>query len=297
MAERTPPSDRDLIGDLRRVDEAFAHLKAGRSDVVDRLLAGDTDELVRQSERRQRTSHVRHAATVVGAFALAVATVVAVRALPGPDAPDAVALTTTTPATTTPATMTPALPTATPETTTPALPTTTPAPTTAPAMIAPPPATVVATPALRRLPGRTTSSDGDGALAAMGDAGLQPLARPTTTGPSTTEAAGLMLDAVGMAVPVVLTPGDDDVDAALRGARREAARGALVEAIAVLDALLARDPAPRVVDVVLVERARLQHRAGRDDDACATLATHRARFPTSDAAALVDAEHRRWSCP
>lgn len=301
MAEhRSPPTDRDLVGELRRVDNAFAGLKAGRSDVVDRLLAGDTDELVRQSERHQRGSRLRAGATVVGTFALALATVVAVRLVPAVEpavepvaetttrrlttvalAPPAAALTTTT----APATTAAAQPsTAQPST---ALATTTAATTTAAAKNPPP--------TLRQVQLRRPASGAPGALAAFSGAELRPLASGTrSTVPA--DAAAVDLDAVGVAAPVELTPGDDDVEEAVRGARRLAARGALDEAIAVLGALLERGPAPRVVDVVMVELARLQHRAGHGDEACITLSAHRRRFPTSDNATLVDAERARWSC-
>jgi len=297
MAERPAPPERDLVAGLRRVDDAFAGLKTGRDDVVERLLAGDTDELVRQSERRQRGARVRKAATVAGTFALALATVVAVRLLPAADgstvahAPTPAAPTVTTPTTT--ATTTPA--TTTPATTTPAAPAIV---ATTPTIVPTTPVLVTApTPPLRRLPGRRPGLEAPGSFAGL-DArdDLQPL--PTADAPTLAGTTRpLALDAVGIAAPVAVAPGDADVDTALRAARRLAARGDLTEATAVLGQLLERGPEARVVDVVLVERARLLHRAGQVADACAALQTHRDRFPASDNAAIVDAERARWSCP
>jgi hypothetical protein len=149
---------------------------------------------------------------------------------------------------------------------------------------------------LRRLPGRRPDVEAPGSFAGLDARDLQPL--PTPGVPTMAEALRpLAVDAVGVAAPVVVAPGDDDVDTALRTARRLAARGELDEATAVLGQLLERGPEARVIDVVLVERARLLRRAGQTGDACAALQTHRNRFPASDNAAIVDAERTRWSCP
>lgn len=299
MAER---DDRDLVAELRRVDDAFAGLKAGRSEVVERLLDGDTDELVRQSERRLRGPRVRAGATVVGALALALGTVVAVRLIPAAGAPDVGAdgalARTSPPAATAPATTPPptAVTRAADATTVVTTMSTAPATAAAPTSTPPPPPP----PSLRRLPLRRSSAEARGALARLGDAALQPLSPLSPLALSTTatpdDAATLTPDAVGVAAPIEVRLADEDIDEAVRGARRLASRGALDDAIALLTGLLERGPAPRIVDVVMVEQARLQHRAGRTDEACATLAAHHRRFPTSDNVALVDAERARWSC-
>jgi hypothetical protein len=297
MAERHDPA-RDLVADLRRVDDAFAGLKTGRSDVVERLLAGDTNELVRQSARRHRRQQLQRAVTVVGAFALVLATVVAVRLMPG-DRTGAIAEATTVPST--------RVPSSVPSTTGPANPTTThgaasvtngPAPT--PVVVAAP-VTAPPPPTLRRLHTGHVTVEHD-ALATMGTTGLLPLTpAPSPSSLSTPEGGqALALDAIGVAAPVVVAPAsidDDSIDGALRTARRLAARGDFDGAVAALTVLLEQEPPVRIVDTVTLEQARLLSRAGRHDEACAALDAHRARFPASDNAVVVDAERARWSCP
>jgi hypothetical protein len=90
---------------------------------------------------------------------------------------------------------------------------------------------------------------------------------------------------------------DDDVQDALLEARSLSQRGSPAEAARVLGALLARGPAPRVVDVVSSEQASLLARSGRVAEACALWSAHGQRFPSSDNAAAVTAALVRWQCP
>lgn len=81
-----------------------------------------------------------------------------------------------------------------------------------------------------------------------------------------------------------VSPGIDDgeVEAFLRRARSEAARGAHHEAADVLAQLLAARPPPRVADAAMFERANLLLRAREIDAACGAFAEHAHRFPASE---------------
>ena len=72
MVERTP-EPRDLVAELRRVDDAFAQLKPSRRDDLERLIDGDTDELVRQSNRALTRQRLRTAFAMGGSAAIVVA--------------------------------------------------------------------------------------------------------------------------------------------------------------------------------------------------------------------------------
>lgn len=90
---------------------------------------------------------------------------------------------------------------------------------------------------------------------------------------------------------------DDEVDAALEEARALQARGSPAAAADLLGDLLARRPAARAADTIAFERAALLVRARDVPDACAAYAEHARSFPQSENAADVAAARARLACP
>ena len=292
MVERTP-EPRDLVAELRRVDDAFAQLKPSRRDDLERLIDGDTDELVRQSNRALTRQRLRTAFAMGGSAAIVVA-LLAVATSSAPSTP-AIAVAMTTPATATAAAAVPVL----------AVAPTTPIATVTPT--ATPPVTPIATPTvttssravavarLQRLQGLAVAREW-GTLSSSSLESLSPLV--AIDGRLGSTAAGAIDGAmVGVADAVVDRVTDDDVQGALLEARSLSQRGAPADAARVLAALLARAPSPRVVDVVSSEQASLLARSGQVDEACAVWSAHRQRFSSSENAAAVVAALARWQCP
>ena len=296
MVERAP-EPRDLVAELRRVDDAFAQLKPSRRDDLERLIDGDTDELVRQSNRALTRQRLRTAFAMGGSAAIVVA-LLAVATSSAPSTP-AIAVAMTTPATT-PATATAAA----------AVPVLAVAPTTPIATVTPtatPTVTPIATPTvttssravaiarLQRLQGLAVAREW-GTLSSSSLESLSPLV--AIDGRLGSTAAGAIDGAmVGVADAVVDRVTDDDVQDAVLEARSLSQRGAPADAARVLAALLARAPSPRVVDVVSSEQASLLARSGQVDEACAVWSAHRQRFSSSENAAAVVAALARWQCP
>ena len=295
MVERTP-EPRDLVAELRRVDDAFAQLKPSRRDDLERLIDGDTDELVRQSNRALTRQRLRTAFAMGGSAAFVVA-LLAVATASAPSTP-AIAVAMTTPATATAAAVpvlavaptTPSAtvtPTVTPTATPTAMPTATPTVTTS--------SRAVAVARLQRLQGLAVAREW-GTLSSSSLESLSPLV--AIDGRLGSTAAGAIDGAmVGVADAVVDRVTDDDVQDAVLEARSLSQRGAPADAARVLAALLARAPSPRVVDVVSSEQASLLARSGQVDEACAVWSAHRQRFSSSENAAAVVAALARWQCP
>ena len=290
MVERTP-EPRDLVAELRRVDDAFAQLKPSRRDDLERLIDGDTDELVRQSNRALTRQRLRTAFAMGGSAAIVVA-LLAVATSSAPSTP-AIAVAMTTPATATAAAAVPVLAVA------PTTPIATATPTATPTV------TPIATPTvttssravarLQRLQGLAVAREW-GTLSSSSAESLSPLV--AIDGRLGSTAAGAIDGAmVGVADAVVDRVTDDDVQDALLAARSLSQRGAPADAARVLAALLARAPSPRVVDVVSSEQASLLARSGQVDEACAVWSAHRQRFSSSENAAAVVAALARWQCP
>lgn len=292
MVERAP-EPRDLVAELRRVDDAFAQLKPSRRDDLERLIDGDTDELVRQSNRALTRQRLRTAFAMGGSAAIVVA-LLAVATSSAPSTP-AIAVAMTTPATATAAAAVPVL----------AVAPTTPIATVTPT--ATPTATPIATPTvttssravavarLQRLQGLAVAREW-GTLSSSSAESLSPLV--AIDGRLGSTAAGAIDGAmVGVADAVVDRVTDDDVQDAVLEARSLSQRGAPADAARVLAALLARAPSPRVVDVVSSEQASLLARSGQVDEACAVWSAHRQRFSSSENAAAVVAALARWQCP
>lgn len=292
MVERTP-EPRDLVAELRRVDDAFAQLKPSRRDDLERLIDGDTDELVRQSNRALTRQRLRTAFAMGGSAAIVVA-LLAVATSSAPSTP-AIAVAMTTPATATAAAAVPVLAVA------PTTPIATVTPTATPTVtpIATPTVTTssraVAVARLQRLQGLAVAREW-GTLSSSSLESLSPLV--AIDGRLGSTAAGAIDGAmVGVADAVVDRVTDDDVQGALLEARSLSQRGAPADAARVLAALLARAPSPRVVDVVSSEQASLLARSGQVDEACAVWSAHRQRFSSSENAAAVVAALARWQCP
>jgi hypothetical protein len=292
MVERTP-EPRDLVAELRRVDDAFAQLKPSRRDDLERLIDGDTDELVRQSNRALTRQRLRTAFAMGGSAAIVVA-LLAVATSSAPSTP-AIAVAMTTPATATAAAAVPVLAVA------PTTPIATVTPTATPTVtpIATPTVTTssraVAIARLQRLQGLAVAREW-GTLSSSSLESLSPLV--AIDGRLGSTAAGAIDGAmVGVADAVVDRVTDDDVQGALLEARSLSQRGAPADAARVLAALLARAPSPRVVDVVSSEQASLLARSGQVDEACAVWSAHRQRFSSSENAAAVVAALARWQCP
>lgn len=270
---------RSLVDELRRVDDAFSQLKPARDDVVEGLLAGDVELLIAHGNRGLRAGRVRQGFAVAG-IAAAVAVVV-FAAMPRPvktSRPTATAVAMPVPVST--PVPTPLLPAVTNSSSS----SSAPSPSSAPSSLtlrAMTSTSAPKTPAMRVVPTETTP----------------PLA---TTSPSsslrgTARDIDVRVEGIAVVAPDVVS--DDDVDTALLSARRFAARGAHAEAAGVLQALLARGPGGRVVDVVSSEEASLLAKAGQVPAACAVWSAHRERFASSDNSAAVVAALARHRCP
>ena len=288
MSERL---ERDLVKELRRVDDAFAQLRPGADEAFVALL--DEDPVARGARADRR-----------GVFAVVACAVVvaAVFALSRGDAASAVAATTTT---TTPTTTSPTtIPTTIPTTTTPTSPmmTTMTAPTmTTPTMTptAPTP-TMMPTMAPTMTPTMTPTSK----LARVAVRGARPLAPRSDRddvavvavpgGNGGASVAPIVIEGVGVGGRSDVVS-DDEVESVVEDVRALRARGRAAEAAAVVERLLARHVPDRVHDTLGYERALLLSRAHDDDGACAALRAHAARFPQSENAADVAARLAR--CP
>jgi hypothetical protein len=285
MAERHT-TDRDLVAELRRVDDAFGQLKASRNDVIDALLAGDADVLIAEGNRSLRAARVRQGLAAAGSACALVATIFvvapvavdhrltpppAVSGAPARPAPASTATATTTAATTAPvatATTAPIRP----------MPVVT---STGPQLWQPVSTTLHKSPAVVELSSTSV--------------GLVEQASPSSPRRVRPRSLDVRVQGLAEAAPDVVT--DDDVQAAVVQARSLAARGAPAEAADVLGALLARGPGGRVADVVLSEQASLLAKAGRTEQACGLWSKHRQRFASSDNSAAVVAAQTRHQCP
>jgi hypothetical protein len=297
------PEPRDLVAELRRVDEACANLRPGRDDIVERLLSGDTDELVRQSARRLRRDRVRRglALTVpmlvvgLGAFGMVrlsghgdEAPVVA----PGGVSVAVVAAPVPTTVAAAPASAEAAM---MPTSSSPSALAVVESSVTSSVTSSAPAVAPLRLPRARAV-SRRIEQGPQGAVSSFDDTLLTArLQLPTVALNARPEALGVPVDAVAATSQAPLSAGD--IDDALRTARRLAQAGHLVEAAEVLEAqLLAREPSSRVVDVVSLERASLLYRAGRQLEACAALVEHQRRFKDSDRAVAVRTSLVRWDC-
>lgn len=279
-------ADRDLVSELRRVDDAFSQLKASRDDVVEALLAGDADVVIAEGNRRLRRARVQQALVALGGACALVATIFVVapvavdhRLTPPAIRPVAVLVAPSVPATTAKA--------ATTTTTT----------TTATAVPAVAPRPVVTSTGPQLWQPVTTSAPQSPAVVELSDVAVVPVPSTSAHGLRRVSPRSLDVRVQGLAeaAPDVVT--DDDVQAAVVQARSLSARGSHAEAADVLGALLSRGPGGRVADVVLSEQASLLARAGRTEQACALWTKHRARFSSSDNSAVVVAALARHQCP
>lgn len=277
---------RDLVSELRRVDDAFSQLKSSRDDVVEALLAGDADVVIAEGNRRLRRARVRQAVLALGGACALVATifVVAPVAVDHRLVPSTVATRVVPAAPTTTATTPSVAPAA--------------ATTTASATATPRPVVTSTGPQLWQ-PVATEGLRPGPAVVELPATPVTPVqaAPATTTGLRRVNPRSLDVRVQGLAeaAPDVVT--DDDVQAAVLSARSLAARGNHLEAAEVLGALLSRGPGGRVADVVLAEQASLLAKAGRTEQACTLWAKHRARFSSSDNSAAVVAARARHQCP
>jgi hypothetical protein len=287
MADRLHTTTRDLVAELRRVDDAFGQLKPSRNDVIDALLAGDADVLIAEGNRSLRATRVRQGLAALGSACALVATIFVVapvavdhRLTPPPAVSGVTASTAAAPtvtATSTAATRAPAATTATTTSTRP-MPVVT---STGPQLWQPVSTTLHKSPAVVELSSTSV--------------GLVEQVSPSSPRRVRPRSLDVRVQGLAEAAPDVVT--DDDVQAAVLAARSLAARGAPAEAADVLGALLARGPGGRVADVVLSEQASLLAKAGRTAQACGLWSKHRQRFASSDNGAAVAAALTRHQCP
>lgn len=274
---------RSLVDELRRVDDAFSQLKPARDDVVEGLLAGDVELLIAHGNRGLRAGRVRQALAVAGLAAAMAVVVFAVAPRPDPTTttsttPTAVAVVTPSPLPASPAM--PVTPTVTPSSSASASPS--PAAPSSLTLRAMTPTSAPQTPAMRIVPTETAVPVSPSSSSWVPLRGIP-------------HDIDVPVEGIAVVAPDVVR--DDDVDTALVSARGLAARGAHAEAAAVLQALLARGPGARIVDVVSSEQASLLAKAGQVAAACAVWSTHRERFATSDNSAAVVAALARYRCP
>jgi hypothetical protein len=279
-------NDRDLVSELRRVDDAFSQLKASRDDVVEALLAGDADVVITEGNRRLRVARAKQALVALGGACALVATIFVV-------APVAVDHRLTPPAVAVRApVVAPASSAAMPVVVA------VPAPTTTAAAAPQPPMPVVTSTGPQLwLP---VSNEALPKSPAVVELSLTTVAPVQSTSPHnlrrvSPRSLDVRVQGLAEAAPDVVT--DDDVQAAVLSARTLAARGSYVDAADVLGTLLARGPGGRVADVVLSEQASLLAKAGRTEQACTLWTKHRARFSSSDNSAAVVAALARHQCP
>jgi hypothetical protein len=281
-------NDRDLVSELRRVDDAFSQLKPSRDELVEALLAGDADVVIAEGNRRLRGARARQAVVALGGACALVATIFVVAPIAvdhrlTPTHALAAAPSTTTTTTTTSTTSTPTTPLAV-TTVTPAA--------------APQPLTPVVTSTGPQLwQTVSTSALQRPAMVELSATTVAPAqaASPHSLRRVKPRSLDVRVQGLAEAAPDVVT--DDDVQAVVVSARSLAARGAYLDAAEALGALLARGPGGRVADVVLSEQASLLTKAGRTEQACALWTKHRARFSSSDNSAAVVAALSRHQCP
>lgn len=281
-------NDRDLVSELRRVDDAFSQLKASRDDVVEALLAGDADVVIAEGNRRLRVARAKQALVALGGACALVATIFVV-------APVAVDHRLTPPAVAVRAPVAaPAAIGATPVVA--AAPTTTTTAAVAAAPQRPMPVVTSTGPQLWQ-PVSTEALPQSPAVIELSRTTVAPVqsASPHSLRRVSPRSLDVRVQGLAEAAPDVVT--DDDVQAAVLSARTLAARGSYVDAAEVLGTLLARGPGGRVADVVLSEQASLLAKADRTEQACALWTKHRARFSSSDNSAAVVAALARHQCP